>query len=366
MTLPRAPRRILVICIRRLGDVLLSTALIRSLKQAWPDANIDVLVNASAAVTLQGNPDIAQLIVQPEKPRAGDYWAMARRIFRRYDLAVCTMYNDRPHLYALLASSHRLNIVPVGEHDPGRRWKRMLSTVAVPLDGTAHTVEQYLRLADAAGRARDARVVPPQPASTATLERLLGGGWAAQPYAVLHPTPMYAYKAWTADGWVQLARHLIAQGLRVRLTGGPAEHEQAQVAALAAQLPAAQVDNLAGQLKFAELTPLITGARLFAGPDTSITHLAAATGAPTIALFGPTDPKTWGPWPQGFGGGGAGPWKSLSPLQHESNVWIVQGIHPCVPCLKEGCDNHLESRADCLLQLPAARVIAVADAILAR
>lgn len=366
MTLPRAPRRVLVICIRRLGDVLLSTALIRSLKRAWPEARIEVLVNAGAAVTLQGNPDIAELVIQPEKPRLGDYGALARRIFRRYDLAVSTMYNDRPHLYALLASSKRLNVVPVGENDPGLGWKRWLSTVPVPLSGTVHTVEQYLRLADAAGLPRDARVVPPQPASTATLERLLGTDWAAQPYAVLHPTPMYAYKAWTAEGWLALARHLVARGLRVRLTGGPAEHERAQVAALAAQLPAAQVDNLAGQLKFAELSPLIGGAKLFAGPDTSITHLAAATGAPTVALFGPTDPITWGPWPQGFAGQGAGPWKSRSPLQHEGNVWIVQGIHPCVPCLKEGCDNHLDSRADCLRELPAARVIAVADAILAR
>lgn len=360
----RAPRRVLVICIRRLGDVLLSTALIRSLKQAWPNAQIDVLVNASAAVTLHGNPDITELVVQPEKPSFGDYWKLARQIFRRYDLALCCMHNDRVHVYGFLASNCRASIAIFSEGRLGEKLKRALSTVAVPLDATVHTVEQYLRLVDRLNLPRIPSVVPPQPVSLEALDRLLGADWSHRAYAVLHPTPMYAYKAWTQQGWLQLAQHLIGRGLHVCLSGGHSAHEREQIDALAALLPEHKVSNLCGQLRFAELTPLIKRAQLYAGPDTSITHLAAATGTSTIALFGPTNPMTWGPWPQGFSGRGPGPWKSLSPLQHEGNVWIVQGIHPCVPCLKEGCDNHLGSRADCLAQLPAARVIALADQIL--
>lgn len=356
------PRRVLVICIRRLGDVLLCTPLIRSLRQAWPQARIEVLVNRSAAVTLQGNPDIDALIVQPDKPRIGDYLGLLRRIFRRYDLAVSTLYSDRPHLYALLAAPRRAGVIA---DDPGARWKRWFTHYPATLDSSRHTVEQYLQLADALGISRVPVVVPPQVSSEA-LDAQLGSGWREAAYAVLHPTPMYAYKAWPQASWQSLIQHLLERGLRIYLTGGPADAERVKVAAIAAGFDAARVKNLSGQLAFAQLPQLIAGAQLFIGPDTSVTHLAAATGVPTVALFGPTDPAPWGPWPQAYAGGGASPWVTRAALQYRSNVWIVQGIATCVPCLREGCDNHLDSRADCLLQLAPSRVIGIAEEILQR
>lgn len=354
-----APRRILVICIRRLGDVLLCTALVRSLRRAWPQAHIEVLVNRSAAVTLEGNPDIDALIVQPDKPRLGDYLSLLPRIFRGYDLAISTLYSDRPHLYALLAAPRRAGVIAAGE--PGARWKRWLTRHPADLDSSRHTVEQYLQLADALGIARVPEVVPPH----AMLDDALASETRAQPYAVVHPTPMYAYKAWPQTAWQALIRHLLARGLRVYLSGGPAASERVQVAAIAAPFDPAQVRDLSGQLAFAQLPQLIGGARVYVGPDTSVSHLAAATGVTSVVLFGPTDPAPWGPWPQGYAGAGKSPWITRAPLQHQGNVWIVQGIAPCVPCLREGCDNHLSSRADCLAQLPSSRVISVVDEALA-
>ena len=58
-----------------------------------------------------------------------------------------------------------------------------------------------------------------------------------------------------------------------------------------------------GILTWAELAGLIAAAKVYVGPDTSVTHLAAATGAMTVALYGPTDPRRWGPWPLGGPGG---------------------------------------------------------------
>ncbi|HVT35525.1 MAG TPA: glycosyltransferase family 9 protein [Nevskiaceae bacterium] len=350
----RPPRRILVICTRRIGDVLLSTALLRSLKHAWPQARIDVLTNAGSAAVLEGNPDIERLLLLPDRPGVGEFLRCAARIFRRYSLALSTLPNDRQHVLAFLSAPVRVNAVPPPV-ETSARWKRWLS------DGWAmvnlsrhHAVTQYLLLADCLRIPRVAEVVPPRAAAP----RLP----LANAYAVVHPRPMYRYKEWPVQCWVALLRWLAGQGLQVVLTGGPGAEETAYVQgiAAAAALPDAALLNTAGQLRFAELAELIRGARLFVGPDTSVTHLAAATGAPTVALFGPSPPVSWGPWPNQFKLVVDSPWVMTSPLQHQGNVWIVQGITPCVPCLREGCDRHLQSRADCLDQLPAARVIAVA------
>jgi len=124
------------------------------------------------------------------------------------------------------------------------------------------------------------------------------------------------------------------------------------------------VAELGGRLPFAALTPLIEGARIFVGPDTSVTHLAAATGTPTIALFGPSHPVAWGPWPLRWRGEGPSPWQLKAPLQRRGNVWLIQGEGDCVPCNQEGCDRHLESHSRCLDELSVERVIAVVDEVL--
>jgi heptosyltransferase-3 len=93
---------------------------------------------------------------------------------------------------------------------------------------------------------------------------------------------------------------------------------------------------------------------LYIGPDTGITHLAAATNVPVIALYGPTNPVKWTPWPYGFE-------QSVNPFekigsQTVNNVFLLQGEKPCVPCHLEGCDRHQKSRSACLDELSSERV----------
>ncbi|HUP91424.1 MAG TPA: glycosyltransferase family 9 protein [Solimonas sp.] len=361
-------RSILVICTRRIGDVLLATPLIRSLRLAYPQAAIDVLLNRASAVALEGNPDVCRRMVLSEPPQRGESWTVLRETLRRYELGVCTLASDRPHLMAFLAASRRVGVVPP-PGEPGAAWKRWLCQASTELDLQAsHTVVQYLRLADCLGIARHPNVVPPRPAEESAIESLLGKDWARGGYAVLHPAPMFRYKAWTLEGWQGLIRWLTQGGLRVIVTGGPAPAEREYVARVTADLglPAGAVTSVAGHLPFAALTPLIERAALFVGPDTSVTHLAAATGCPTVALFGPSSPVAWGPWPQGYDGDQGSPWVLTAPLQHRGNVWIVQGITHCVPCLLEGCERRIDSRADCLDLLPLQRVVPVVEQALRR
>ena len=102
------------------------------------------------------------------------------------------------------------------------------------------------------------------------------------------------------------------------------------------------------------------------GPDTSVTHLAAATGTPTVALYGPTDPRLWGPWPAG---GLGEPWAAAATIQNRGNVWLVQNPPSCpwsiLPCQQEGCERHLDSYSRCLDELTVSQVLSAVDGALA-
>jgi len=193
----------------------------------------------------------------------------------------------------------------------------------------------------------------------------------ATPYALLHPYPMYAYKTWHRQGWLDLAAWLDGQGMRIALSGGNSADELAYVNELAANLPGGvrSVINMAGKLSLGAVGFVASRAKIYIGPDTAVTHIAAATGTPTVALYGPSNPVKWGPWPGGHRGiaGNTNPFV-MRGSQTVGNVALVQGNDPrdCVPCLGEGCEKHINSLSDCLQHLPATRVIAAAESLLHR
>jgi len=351
-----APSSILVVATRRIGDVLLTTPLIRSLRHAYPAASIDVLVYAGTAGVLEGNPDCNGVIEVAERPGWRDHARLVRRIFRRYDLAIATQQSDRSHLYAWLAARRRVGLVPDRSWSSG--WKRASCFAYEVLDDVnTHTVVQNLRLADRLGVARHYDVVAPRTEQAFASEK---------PYAVVHPVAMFAYKSWTPEGWRGLIAWLQGRGLAVFLTGGPSAEERAYCAALAG---GQDVVDLSGRLSFGALAEAIRGARLYVGPDTSVTHLAAACGTPTLAIFGPSNPVKWGPWPAGATDDPS-PWRMLArPWQRKGNVILLQGVQPadlghCLPCRLEGCERHIASASRCLVEMPLDPVRSAAAALL--
>jgi heptosyltransferase-3 len=94
-----------------------------------------------------------------------------------------------------------------------------------------------------------------------------------------------------------------------------------------------------------------------------MTHLAAASGCPTVAIYGPASPHAMGPWPVG---GLQQPWARAGTIQHRGSVWLVQNPLPCMPCDRLGCDNHLQSRSQCLDELPVRQVLHAVDQALGR
>jgi len=347
LELPPRPR-ILVVTLRRLGDVLLATPLIRSLRRAWPQARVDALVFADTAGILAGNPDLDGVVTISPQPSAAQSLRLGARLFRRYDLAVSTQSGDRPTGFAITAG--HVSVAPVAANFNGR-VKRALLTRSIAAVPGLHRVEEMLRLADALGIARVPELVTPRAADT--------GDRPAGPYAVIHAAPMFRYKQWTANGWRALAEALAKRGLTVVATGGPAEAERRYLDDVWREAPVARRD---GQLAWPQLAGLLSQARVYIGPDTSVTHLAAAAGCPTVALYGPTDPRLWGPWPVG---GLDQTWDAAGTIQRRGNVWLVQNPLPCMPCQLEGCERRLDSYSTCLDELPLERAIAAVDQALA-
>lgn len=347
LELPAAPR-VLVVALRRLGDVLLTTPLIRSIKRAFPQSAIDALVFADTEGILTGNPDLAAVLTLPPRPGAGETLALLRRLRKRYDLALSTQTGDRPTFIAVIAGKKSAG--PVEADGAAAMVKRLALSRSRVSDRCRHRVLEILQLAELIGIPTQAEIVCP-------------GGKAApavvpaQPYTVVHAAPMFTYKRWTADGWRRLAGALRDRGFAVVITGAASDRPY-----LDDVWRDGNVVRLDGRLDWPSLAATIAGARAYIGPDTAITHLAAAAGTPTVALYGPTDPRLWGPWPRG---GLDRPWAAAGTIQNRGNVWLVQNPLPCLPCQLEGCDRRLDSHSQCLDELTADRVLTAVDRALA-
>lgn len=348
--------RILISAGPGFGDILLATPLIRSFRTACPDAVIDVLVFVGQEGILEGNPDVTNVITVVKRPGIRGYVDLLRRIFRRYDLAVSTKWTDRVIWYIFLAARYRAAVVPADRD----AWKRWITHAAVTYDhDDTHTVVLNNKLAASLGFATSHTVVPPKRADTrAALDRLIPEDARAKPYAVFHLDPGLPFKRWTLDGWAAVGRYLDEKGFQIFLTGQKTPDETLYLQSALERLPPGTVD-LSGQLDFATLGELLAGSNVFVGVDTVTTHLAAAVGVPTVALFGPITPKVWAPWPKDYA-------QDKPPFQTEGtqqcgNVWVVQWSGECPTCQKGYCGRRRERDRACFLMsnLSAQQVIDV-------
>ncbi len=350
---------VLVVCTRRIGDVLLATPVIRSLKASLPHVMIDMLVFEGTEDVLSGNTDIRRVWTIPERPAIRSHLALLCSLWRRYDVALSVLAGDRPTFHAWVAGRYC-----VGTLLPDKKswWKRRLLNHWIPFDNLhTHTVAMNLRLLTPLGIAPlGTPVVSWTDEDARSVHALFPDIRSAQPYAVLHVSPKFAYKTWTVDGWVALGRWLIDRGLIVVVTGVESA-EQSCCDQIIQELPKAV--NLIGRVTLPALGYLLSRAALYVGTDTAVSHMAAAIGVPSVVLFGPSNPVKWGPWPKDFPADAQSPWHKQG-SQGQGNVCLLQGEGDCVPCLAEGCDRHVNSLSDCLQRMSVHRVIQAAETML--
>lgn len=359
------PKKVLFIATRQIGDVLVTTPLISKARELWPEAEFHFLGYRGKLEMLHGNPDIAEVIETSDRPGFGEYLSLFNRLFQRYDLAVVTQPSDRAYLYGLVAAFRRVGVL--GGHPQGKdsgdqhkrsksgkqnTWKKFICMRTVYVDYfSQHVITEKLRLLETFFKnpadlfSRPISVTPP---AGEPLTPVIAGE-LKQPYVVIHPGPLTAYKRWPLAYWQELITRLVNQGFQIVLSASPAKQDvqlNHEIMSLLGQEIKSKVINAAGKLSIPQAGTLIRSAALYIGVDTSITHLAAACDTPTITLFGATPPTNFGPWPNGFIG--KQPYQLRARTQTVGNVTILQGPGECVPCRKAGCLDKADSYSECL------------------
>lgn len=306
LDLPHSPHqapRILVIKFRHHGDMLLTTPVIHSLKAAWPDAQVDVLLYEETRAMLGAHPDIHQIysIDRSWKKQGARYqlrqeWQLMSALKkRRYDIVVNLADQWRSAIITRFTGAR----VRLGFDFPKRQgalWK-MCHTQLVSTSGhhSLHTVEQNLSLLAPLNMStqRDDVGMHYTAADRQRVEHLIGKGG----YIVVQPTSRWFFKCWSEDKFAAALQGLVDDGQKIVLTSGPDSKEIAMVDGIIERLRFSEnVISLAGKLTLTELAALIDSARLFIGVDSVPMHMAAALQTPTVALFGPSKLVFWRPW----------------------------------------------------------------------
>ena len=322
--------KFLIVCLRRIGDVLLSTPLAASIRATHPGAKIHWLVFESTASILRDNPAADEVLIYSDRPTKRETLGIARRIFMSYDFAISVQSGDRPAWMARVAATRAYGIA---SQSRGGRIRNALMTSVSHYVGKLHRREQILRLASMLGLTRSETVLTPRPRALSEVMPVL-------PYWVLQPGAAFRYKRWNEVSWRQLVIYLRARGKVVLVSGGGSPEETHYLDQVFQGL---EVTRLDGKLNWNELVTILLKAEGFVGVDTSTTHLAAALNIPVFAIFGPTDPALWAPKSNGA----------------ESSVRVIQNkTIACVPCQLEGCDRHIGSASQCLELLPLSALTA--------
>jgi ADP-heptose:LPS heptosyltransferase len=358
-------RRLVVVKLADLGDVLTATPALRALRNGFPDAEITALVTPHTAPLLRGNDSVDHIVGFPKawfddprgllRPERGSRAAVA--------LSRLATHLRAQHFDAIVLLHHLTT-------DWGRAKYRALAWAAgtpirAGLDdghgdflthraidlgfGERHEVDYWL---DVVGTLCAAH---PEPAMELHLsdDELRAGTvrWAAAalgPRAVvLHPGSgaFSVARRWSPDRFARVGDAMTDDGLQVAVLSGPGEEQLAESVRSAMERPSHALGGIGSPR---ELGAVLHNAALFIGNDSGVMHMAATVGVPVVGVFGLTNHRAWGPYP---------------PAAHR----VVRLDLPCSPCLYSGFElgtpNGCPPRT-CLTELEPRQVIAAARSLL--
>jgi len=263
--------RILFISSTRIGDAVLSTGLLDHLARKHPDARFTIVCGRVAEGVFRRMPRLERLIAV-EKRRYSLHWLeiWGALAFTRWDLVV----DLRASAIAWLLWTRERRVIQGGRR-PGHRLNHLAALLGVtppPLPVTWTAPEDV---------ARAAALLP-----------------AGRPWLVLGPTANWYRKVWPAERFAELALRLTAPDgvlpdAGIAILGGPGDQERSMATPVLTALP--QALDLVGKLDLPEVAAVMARAAIFIGNDSGLMHLAAAAGAPTLGLFGPTPSDEYGP-----------------------------------------------------------------------
>ena len=265
--------RILFITSTRIGDAVLASGTLHHLLLAYPQARLTVAAGPLAAPLFEAIPQLERLIVMPKRPYGLHWLALWRQIaLVSFDVAL-----------DLRGSATTLFVHAASRTIAGRQQWHL------------HKVEEATRQAGLPGIAS-----PRLWWSKADADEEHAALPQNQPFLALSPAASAPFKEWPPDRFAALANRLTEPGgplagQAIVGFGGPGDVEIVQSVLDALERPEDGV-NLAGRLALPAVGAALSRARLFVGNDSGLMHMAAAAGAPTLGLFGPTDERVYGPW----------------------------------------------------------------------
>ena len=352
-------RRILLVRLREIGDVVFTTPAVRAIRQRYPQARISYLVEPAAAPVVANNPHLDEVIVAPRQGGLAGWRgeiALARRLRREhFDTAIDFHGGPRASLLTWLSGAP----VRVGYEVVGRGW---MYTTRVPRPRALrrrHSVENQWDLLTALG------IPPPSPEAdpvempvdadaAARVARRLARSGIGPDHAlvVIHVSAGNPFRRWPVSSFASVAAALASAdpARRVIVTSGPSDQEAATrvIENAAAQTsPEARARILpSGDFSLAELRALVERAALYIGGDSGPAHVAATSDVPIVTLYGPTLPERSAPWRAAI---------------HLAESVDTSGL-PCRPCDQRVCEP---GDFRCLTGIEPHRVVDAAERVLA-
>jgi predicted lipopolysaccharide heptosyltransferase III len=308
---------ILLIQLKRIGDLILTTPSIAALREKFPKASISLVVSAAVKELLPAITGIDKVFeVRGKTDDALDWIALS---LGKFDYCLDFTRNDRSSFLTFLSGARKR----ITSDHPNLRTKLRARSYNEFVDapvGDLHTVDYHLGLLKPLGIENASRAIRLRLSdeTTAKAEELLRSANVGGEFVCFHPGSARAEKFWDASRWAEVIDHCAREtGMKCVLTGGRSSVEQAQVAAIQAAAKSTPID-LSGKTTLLTLAALVRKARLLVTVDSAPMHFAAAWETPQVVLFGPTNPFHWHPRSESamvLLGGNEGPVTEFKPKQ---------------------------------------------------
>jgi predicted lipopolysaccharide heptosyltransferase III len=285
---------ILLIQLKRIGDLILTTPAIAALRQKFPEAHVTLVISSECKAVAPAIGSVNQLLITPRG--VGGLRTIAALMSRRFDYCVDFTRNDRSALLVLLSRAKK-RIVSFRIKVRSKFRTRFYNEFVEHRMRDMHTIDYHLALLEPLGISdADGAIHLALPENArATAEQLLETADVRRQFIIFHPGSARAEKFWNAQRWAEVINYAADKNnADLVVTGGSSTLEQTHIDDIKSKVRRPIVD-FSGKTDLLTLAGLIARARLLITVDSAPMHLAAATRTPQVILFGPTNPFHWRP-----------------------------------------------------------------------
>ena len=288
------PVKILLLQLKRIGDLILTTPAIAALRKNYPGAHITLAVSNECAELLPAISNVHHILIARRNLR--DVAMVSSVAGQRFDYCIDFTRNDRSAFLTLLSAARR-RVASYRVREQSKTRARLYTDLVGVRVRDMHTIDYNLALLEPLGvhAASSAPQLDFPQSAREKADRLRRDWKITRPYVVLHPGSARREKLWDAARWAEVIDHFSQnKDFDLILTSGPSVDEQAHITAITNRMRH-KITDLTGKTDLLTLAALIRQAHLLVAVDSAPVHFAAATNTPQVILFGPTNPFHWRP-----------------------------------------------------------------------